>query len=272
MQHPEPEDLALVALGEVLDDATRSHLDTCPTCAEDVATLSGAVSVGRSVSRDGGDTLVAPPAAVWGRIRVELDLPADLDPGEPLTGPVDTDEEQVVPERPAAEETSPAAHTTPTDLRTVRDRRSRPRSSAARWLAVAAASAGVVVGGAGATWWAGRGEPAPAVIEAAALDALPAWSGAAGEAKVEVAADGSRRLVITLTGAQPGDGYREVWLIDTDVTKLVSLGVLDGTTGTFPLPAGLDLAEFPVVDVSEEHFDGDPAHSGDSIVRGILEA
>ena len=37
-------------------------------------------------------------------------------------------------------------------------------------------------------------------------------------------------------------------------------------------PPGLDLDQFSVVDVSEEQFDGDPAHSGDSIVRGPLEA
>jgi hypothetical protein len=57
-----------------------------------------------------------------------------------------------------------------------------------------------------------------------------------------------------------------------DVSGLVSLGTLDGSSGRFDLPAGLDLDQFSVVDVSEEQFDGDPAHSGDSIVRGPLEA
>jgi hypothetical protein len=47
--------------------------------------------------------------------------------------------------------------------------------------------------------------------------------------------------------------------------------VLDGAEGRFDLPDGLDLTQFPVVDVSEEHFDGDPAHSGDSVVRGPLD-
>jgi hypothetical protein len=36
------------------------------------------------------------------------------------------------------------------------------------------------------------------------------------------------------------------------------------------VPDGVDTAEFPVVDVSAEADDGDPAHSGDSIVRGTL--
>ena len=58
----------------------------------------------------------------------------------------------------------------------------------------------------------------------------------------------------------------------TDVSGLVSVGTLAGTSGRFDLPEGLDLDQFSVVDVSEEQFDGDPAHSGDSIVRGPLQA
>ena len=58
---------------------------------------------------------------------------------------------------------------------------------------------------------------------------------------------------------------------DPDVTQLVSLGVLEGDSGTFAIPAGLELDELPVVDVSLEPFDGDPAHSGDSVVRGTLQ-
>ena len=36
------------------------------------------------------------------------------------------------------------------------------------------------------------------------------------------------------------------------------------------LPADLDLAEFPLVDVSVEPLDGNPTHSGDSVARGEL--
>lgn len=63
-------------------------------------------------------------------------------------------------------------------------------------------------------------------------------------------------------------GYQEVWLIAPDLSRLVSLGILTADSGTFPLPAGLDLAEFPIVDVSDEPLDGNPAHSSVSIVRG----
>ena len=277
MQHPEPEELALAALGEQLDESTREHVDACTQCAEEISAFGATVAVGRSVAADGSDTLVAPPVQIWGRIREELGLSAGLEPGEVLT--VVAPEEVVAPAEEAAEPAapSPVADVTPgptADVHVLRDRSARTSGSSLRrptlrWLAVAAA-AGIVVGGGGATWFADRSTPAPAVIEAAALEALPGWTGATGNAKVEVAADGSRSLVVTLGGAKAEAGYHEVWLIDTEVTKLVSIGVLDGTTGTFALPPGLDLGEFPVVDISEEHFDGDPAHSGDSIVRGIL--
>jgi anti-sigma factor RsiW len=57
-----------------------------------------------------------------------------------------------------------------------------------------------------------------------------------------------------------------------DVESMVSVGMLDSSEGgTFTLPAGLDLNQFPVVDISLEHFDGDTSHSADSILRGKLE-
>ena len=51
---------------------------------------------------------------------------------------------------------------------------------------------------------------------------------------------------------------------------MVSLGILAGDSGIFAVPRGLDLADYPVVDVSFEPLDGQPAHSGESIARGIL--
>ena len=144
----------------------------------------------------------------------------------------------------------------------------RPR--AGRWIA-AAAAVGLVVGG-GATWWIANQPDAVTVIATAALEPLPGWD-ASGSAVVETLSDGSRVLVVDLEQSESSeDGFREVWLLKPDVSGLVSLGTLAGSSGRFDLPAGLDLDQFSVVDVSEELFDGDPAHSGDSIVRGPLEA
>ena len=66
----------------------------------------------------------------------------------------------------------------------------------------------------------------------------------------------------------PQNGYLEVWLLRPDVSGLVTLGVLDETEEEFVLPAGLDLSEYPVVDISVEQLDGDPGHGGLSLVRG----
>ena len=82
--------------------------------------------------------------------------------------------------------------------------------------------------------------------------------------------DGERVLVLDVSGLSQGDGVYEVWLLDSDAKRLVSLGLLDGSTGRFVLPPEVDVSDFPVVDVSIEPVDGDPAHSGDSVVRGIL--
>jgi hypothetical protein len=54
------------------------------------------------------------------------------------------------------------------------------------------------------------------------------------------------------------------------VSKLVSLGPLR-PDGVYDLPAGLEPEQFPIVDVSLEPIDGDPTHSGDSLLRGQLE-
>ena len=55
----------------------------------------------------------------------------------------------------------------------------------------------------------------------------------------------------------PSSGFHEVWLLDADATKLVSLGALpSGSVGTFTIPPGVELAEFPVVDISLEPYDG----------------
>ena len=53
-------------------------------------------------------------------------------------------------------------------------------------------------------------------------------------------------------------------------TQISLLGILSGAEGVFDIPDSLDIGEYPVVDVSDEPYDGDPAHSGDSIVRGRL--
>ncbi|WP_181781407.1 anti-sigma factor domain-containing protein, partial [Pseudonocardia pini] len=96
-------------------------------------------------------------------------------------------------------------------------------------------------------------------------------SGTAGLEEVA----GDRVVVVSVERAQvPADGYLEAWLTDSGVTRLQALGALRrdgaGWTGRFVLPDGLPLDQLDSVDVSVEHYDGDPSHSGDSLLRGRL--
>ena len=94
--------------------------------------------------------------------------------------------------------------------------------------------------------------------------------GDAGEGSAElVDSDGSLQLRLSTNDLDAGDGFLEVWVISPDVTQLVSLGPLRAD-GVYDLPRGLDPAAFPIVDVSVEPIDGDPTHSGASVLRGEL--
>lgn len=107
------------------------------------------------------------------------------------------------------------------------------------------------------------------VVATVDLEPLAAVPGASGRL---VDADGELRLDLDTDVEAPVAGaFYEVWLIDEAVEGMVSLGPLR-LDGTYELPAGIDYARYPIVDVSVEPDDGDPAHSGASILRGVLES
>ena len=60
-----------------------------------------------------------------------------------------------------------------------------------------------------------------------------------------------------------------MWLIDANVEGMVSLGPAR-SDGIYAVPSDLDVAAFPIVDVSVEPPDGNPTHSGVSVLRGTL--
>ncbi|MEB0288894.1 anti-sigma factor, partial [Cryobacterium sp. 10S3] len=68
--------------------------------------------------------------------------------------------------------------------------------------------------------------------------------------------------------ATPDTSLREVWLIKADASGLISIGLLDGNTGRFDIPDTVDLTQYPLVDISAQPNNGNPAHSGNTIVRG----
>ena len=238
--HLDPEQLALLAMGEpVTSDADDAHIAACPDCQHELGELRHAALVGRSAI-DAGEMLT-PPERVWNAIRDEVGLSApDAEPvtSAPRTGP---------------------AHAAP--------RRGRRGGLATAWVLAASlvVVAGVAVGG-----WAIGQRTAVVEVAAASLDAFPDHPGAVGAAVLEETPDGTRMVRVELEADEAPDSYREVWLITKDASALVSLGVLDGAEGTFTVPAEIDVSQYVLVDVSNEPDDGQPGHSGDSIVRGEL--
>jgi anti-sigma-K factor RskA len=152
--------------------------------------------------------------------------------------------------------TGPAAGVTSLD---------RHRSRRRGWAlgAAAAAAAAVVIG----VVVVQGGDDEPEVLAATDLELL----GDAGSGRAELVDDGGTlRLRVDAEDLDAGDGFLEVWVIDPEVTQLVSLGPLR-PDGLYDLPPGLDPQDFPIVDVSVEPLDGDPTHSGASVLRGQLE-
>ena len=79
------------------------------------------------------------------------------------------------------------------------------------------------------------------------------------------------QLQIHVADLPASGGFYEVWLIDPDTLQMISIGVIGSETDVLlPLPSTVDLTTYRLVDVSAEPLDGNPAHSGDSLLRGTL--
>lgn len=234
--HLHDDALALLALGEEPTAEEAAHLDGCARCQAEVRSYGRVVRAGRSSETLDGSV---PPPEVWENIHAALGLGPEVR-RDPLAGSQ--------PEQPVSLD-------------------SKRRSRAARW--VAAAAAAVLIAGA-ATWGIVRSQaPQPEVLASTVLEPLPSYSDE-GTATVDQLPDGERELLVTASSSQ-AEGYREVWLISPDITSMVSLGTMEGREARFRIPAGLDLSAYPIVDISDEPLDGNPAHSGNSILRGQLE-
>jgi anti-sigma-K factor RskA len=191
-----------------------------------------------------------PPEDLWDRIFAAVDEPGPVSAPDPATG-----------------SSTPGGGASARDIGTAPGGRDSGaagrRGTRAPWLLAAAASVAVLaIGG----WWLGRGS-SPDVLAATPLERLQD----VGRGEVELVDDGgSLRLRLDTEGLEAADGFLEVWVIDPEVSQLVSLGPLR-QDGVYELPDGLDPEAFPIVDVSVEPFDGDPTHSGNSVLRGQLE-
>ncbi len=262
MPHCDPDDLALRALGEPAGTAAAdAHLTGCPQCRRDLDELRAVVAAGRAVTAE--DQLVAPPDRVWDRIAGELGLGQHA--AEPAVSSPHLSAVRARSHQPAT--TAPRA-----------PGRWRWRGTAALVTAAAAAGllAGLGIGSLGQSRPPEAGSPGrpggsePTVQARVSLQPL---GDSPAEGRAVLWQESGRRsidVIITVLPPAADGSYYEVWLIDRGVTRLVSLGPLDAERARFPVPSGLDLAAYPVLDVSVEAFDGDPGHSSDSVVRGVL--
>jgi len=273
MAHLDDEQLSLLALGEDLGKDPAVHVIECRACAESLASLQRTVLV--ATSDPNTVQLQAPGSHNWAAIHATLRLSPSL-AADPLSDAAGAGA--------GAKPDTSSETGTPTPLRPSSNKK-QPGDRRGLWILGVAAgtAAGLVVG----AWTAAsilgpaeppltapstpaptQTEPVAALLAEASLQPLASHT-ASGEAVVQSLADGSRQLVIRLPD-EPQAGFREVWVGSSDLSRMVSLGVLGNQTGSFVLPSGLDLTQYPIVDISREPYDGDPAHSAESVARGVL--
>jgi hypothetical protein len=246
MPHLDDDSLALLALKEQEPDLeTAAHLDGCEQCRRELDELRRVVTAGRT-NADAAQGLTAPAPHVWEGVAAAVGLQPDRSPRRPIAEP----------------QTGGAV----TRIRPRAQRRGVPT-----WLGVAA---GIVIGVSGALAVQALqpdSSTAPEDNLVATVDlAELGTSGTSGTAQVRET-DSARVVHVEVDGPPNGSGFREVWLLNAETGDLISLGVLNGTESTFALPDELDLRDYPVVDISREPLDGNPAHSSDSIARGELQ-
>ncbi len=253
MQHCDEETLALAALEpSSLDQLSSQHIHHCAKCT---AELESFLLVTSTMRTAGPTALTVPPAGLWESIDAATARPNLRSVPAPGASPDPTQADDSAPRR----------------------RRS--------WLPMAAAAMiGAVVGGAAVVGVldsdqaAPIAQPAPSasVVASASLqplgDAGKATTGS-GNAAVESNESGLQ-LGISTAGLEATEGYYEVWLIDPDTMDMLSIGSINaGDQNSFlPIPTGVDLGKYSVVDISDEPLNGDPTHSKVSVLRGQLPA
>jgi hypothetical protein len=241
--HVSPDLLALLALGErVGSPEEHAHLSECSECRAELQSLRAVADAGRRSTE--GDALASPPPHVWQRIKQELELSGATSGRSGGTTP---------PGLTVSAADVPA----PVNRRGVR----------AAAFVLAAALALVVGIGLGANL--GNLSPAQTEVSSIQLNALPAFAGSSGRAAVERDRDGNRTLVVQISSPEAATGPREVWLTTTTAQPMLPMGFLNGDTGRFPIPPGVEMSKNPLVDISQEPADDkDPNHSGRSMLRG----
>jgi len=228
--HPDPDQLAAIALGDTPGPATASHLAHCAQCAQSLTELRDILDRTSRVL-----PLEQPPPHVWEGI-------AHHTRTSHTAGPLPVAYPALAPRR-------------------------RPGLRGTGWLLAAVIAAVSALGG----WWIGS-RPTPTATRDISTTALTALgtNHQLGTAVLEQTGS-SLDIRVTAPALHASNGYLEVWLLNTDSTRMLSLGVLPtGTSRAFPVTREVLERGYLIVDISQEPFDTQPAHSGDTLARGSL--
>ncbi|NYJ73442.1 anti-sigma factor domain-containing protein [Allobranchiibius huperziae] len=206
------------------------HVEGCAECRSELSSLRRTVELGRTSGAGYGDG-PAPSEAVWAGISAELGL-----------------EEPVVRA----------------------GRRTPPRPPWRRRAGLAAAAVLIAAAGLGGGYAIARHQGSPAVAASATLAQIAGGpTGVHGSATVHRTSTG-QQLSVRTSNLPLRNGYYEVWLFDPVANKMVAVGTLPRTgTATYPVPPGLDVTSYHLVDVSAQDYNGNPAHQ-QSVLRGGL--
>ena len=281
VQHPDPDDLTLLAIGEPIDLAIDAHLAECEQCRAEVESMRRTVELAELSNY--GEGTRQPGEHVWNAIAAELGFAAapatngsshapQASAGTPW--PVTSE-----PDQTTSALDGQAAPTHPPTLRAVPGTGSPTPHPAAdrarRWPRWAAPAAALLIGaalGAGVLVVAQNRSDSVTVEATAPLTSVPTGplagkDGQLGQAELVATTQGQQvRVSAADLPAMPGTFY-EVWLFGND-GKMISLGSLDQGKGDFTVPSDISTQEYRTVDISDEPPDGNPTHSGISMVRG----
>lgn len=242
--HLDDEQIALIASGAEMPSSAppleAPHLEGCERCRRAVEMARRSLRALASPVE-----LSDPPPGLWDRIAADLEEDGADAEGSP----------------------APAAPGTGGAVIELSSRRRR------RWILPAvAAVAGLIVGAGSIGLLGARESSPPASVALGDAELAPlAAEDFSGRAEMVQRPDGTIELTVEVPSTpDPADGYLEVWLRDEGASRLISLGPVTETTTTVQVPEGIDFDQYPIVDVSHEHFDGDPTHSGVTLAAGPM--
>ncbi|MEU4605483.1 anti-sigma factor [Kribbella sp. NPDC023972] len=245
--------------GDVPDDAAANHLQLCTRCRESLAELRAIAGQLDALPR-----LEEAPADVWDRISTELGFDTRALDTAPTVLPTGQHRDRSRGST-GSDPGRRAGRPFPSQQRHANWSIRRPLAMAASVAAVLGAGAGIL----GTLLVTSSDPDQPATEAVARLEPLAGKSGA-GNADLVQGTSGSQ-LRVTTSGLTRTPGFYEVWLINEDGKRMVSLGVLDPSTGgTFQVPLTITGQGYRIVDISLEPDDGNPEHSHNSVVRGTL--